>query len=547
MNAPSNERSAAPASSSRTAPPPSATKNVIANWLWYLLVLASGFVIPRLISDRLGIEQLGAWDLGWTFVFFVRWFQLGITSSVNRFIARSQAQQNDDELNAVFNTSLVMMLAACIIGFFAAAGFYFVVPRFLEDSSADVIAQARIVVVLLSLTAALQLPGGIFNAVITGYERFDLLNVIRIGRDGAILIAIAVLLYRGGSLIDAGWAYLIGEAIGDFAKIVIAKRLCPALAFAPRYMQWGTTKMLLAYGGKTVAQGLARGSLYDVNRLLVTWFLGGAEALAVYSRQTALLKHALRFMKQYAQVFIPRSSALDAGNDRAALAKLLIITSKYGLYATLPMIAVFCILGDHLVTLWMGPGYAQPVVLAIIALGHVLIIPQQGVYSVLLGMNRHGRIAIFDWISVALSFGLGWLLMGPLGMGMVGAAIALALPMAIASGILMPLYACKLLDISLGKYFYEIAPGPVLAALPMTVVFAIARYATPTYALPIGLAAGAIVTIPIYWKLVMPRALRKRIVQKVLRQTPAKTPSKSDAGTKTESTTTDSPIMARNP
>ncbi|MCA9255560.1 MAG: hypothetical protein KDA33_07970, partial [Phycisphaerales bacterium] len=49
-------------SANRGAAAPSTTRNVIANWLWYLLVLASGFIIPRLISDRLGKEQLGAWD-----------------------------------------------------------------------------------------------------------------------------------------------------------------------------------------------------------------------------------------------------------------------------------------------------------------------------------------------------------------------------------------------------------------------------------------------------------------------------------------------------
>ncbi len=516
-----NAKAPAATSANRGASTPSTTRNVMANWLWYLLVLASGFVIPRLISDRLGKEQLGAWDLGWTFVFFVRWLQLGVTSSVNRFIAQSRARNDTEDLNAVFNTSLAILTAGCLVGFIAAAVFYWLVPQFLSDSSPELIAQAQIVVVLLSITAALQLPGGVFNAVITGYERFDLLNVIRIARDGAVLIAIGVVLYRGGTLIQAAWAYLISEALGDIAKVVMARRLCPSLTFSLQYCRWRTTKTLLAYGSKTVAQGLARGSLYDVNRLLVTGYLGGAEALAVYSRQGALLKHALRFMKQYAQVFIPRSSALDAGDDRKALRNLLIATSKYGLYTTLPMIALFCIMGDVIVRVWMGPGYEKPLVLAIIAIGHALLVPQQGVYSILLGMNRHGRVAIFDWFGVALSLALGWLLMGPFGMGMIGAALALAIPMMLTGGLLMPIYACRLLNVSAIRYFREILIGPTLAAIPFFVVLITTRWLlqSDVVALVTGLAVGALVTIPIYWRVVVPRQLRKDIVRRFTKQT----------------------------
>lgn len=508
------------ASANRAERTPSTARNVVANWLWYLLVLASGFFIPRLISDRLGKEELGAWDLGWTFVFFVRWLQLGVTSSVNRFIAHSRARNDFDDLNSVFNTSLALLSAACLVGFAAAGAFYWVVPSFLSQSPPELVATARIVVVLLSMTAALQLPGGVFNSVITGYERFDLLNAIRIARDGAVLIAIGAILFRGGTLVQAAAAYLVGEALGDVAKIVVARRVCPAITIRPKYCRWTTTRTLLAYGSKTVAQGLARGSLYDVNRLLVTWYLGGAEALAVYSRQTALLKHALRFMKQYAQVFIPRSSALDAGENRPALRKLLVGTSKYGLYVTIPMIALFCIMGDVIVRLWMGPGYERHLVLAIIAIGHLLLVPQQGVYSVLLGMNRHGPIAIFDWIGVGLSFVLGWLLLGPLHSGMIGAAVALAIPMMLTSGLAMPLYACKLLELSPLQYFREIAIGPALAALPFALLLAASRLllSSDVIALLVGLAAGGLVTGPLYWRVVLPKHLRQRIVERLFKR-----------------------------
>ena len=148
-------------------------------------------------------------------------------------------------------------------------------------------------------------------------------------------------------------------------------------------------------------------------------------------------------------------------------------------------------------------------------MGHVLLIPQQGVYSVLLGMNRHGRIAVFDWAGVALSFVLDWVLMGPLQMGMIGAAIALSVPMTLCGGVLMPLYACRILEISAVQYFREIAPKPLLAVLPLTLILVACRVITPDHSLIAGLTLGALVTVPIYWMTIVPLELRTRIVEKI--------------------------------
>ena len=495
---------------------PSAARNIATNWIWYLLVLASGFIVPRLVSDYLGKQLLGVWVLGWSFVFFVRWLHMGLTSSVSRYVARDRELNNWDGLNHTVNTSLAILLAACILGFAAAAGCSFLVPTLLpDDATPTLIRTAQWVVVLLSLTAALQLPGGVFNAVITGCERFDLLNIIRVARDTAVLLVIIVVLNNGYGLIAVVLAVLAGEVCGDLAKWITAIRICPELQLRPAHINKKAGSELITYGGKTVAQGLARGSLYEVNHLMVLNLLGGPAMLAIYSRQTALLKHALRFMKQYAQVFIPRSSAYDAAADQAALRSLLITTTRIGLYFSLPIVLLLCILGDHLVTLWMGPGYKAQTVLIAIALGHLFMIPQQGAYSVLMGQNRHGRIALIDWCGVVVGVLLTWLLIKVFDMGMLGAAIGLAVPVAVSGGIVMPMIACKTCKLPLPEYLRRIGLAPLLANLPLAICLAASRYYLSGAWIAVGAMVGFAITIPIYWRLVIPHAMRAQILQRL--------------------------------
>jgi len=494
---------------------PSAARNVAANWIWYLLVLASGFIVPRLVSDYLGKPLLGVWVLGWSFVFFVRWLHMGLTSSVSRYVARDRELQNWSALNQSVNTSLAILTGACVLGFGVAAGCSYLVPSLLpDDATPELIRTARWVVIWLSLTAALQLPGGVFNAVITGCERFDALNVVRVIRDGGVLLAIVLLLRDGQDLIAVALAVLVGEICGDLAKCIAALRICPQIRLRFEHVDTQAARQLLTYGSKTVAQGLARGSLYEVNHLMVLNMLGGPAMLAIYSRQTALLKHALRFMKQYAQVFIPRSSAYDAAADQAALRSLLVTTTRIGLYFSLPIVLLLCFLGDHIVTLWMGPGFIAQSVLIVIALGHLFMIPQQGAYSVLMGQNRHGRIAIIDWCGVILGIVLAWILIAVFDLGMLGAAIGLAVPIALTGGLVMPIIACSACALPVTQYLRRIGWGPLLANVPMALSFALSRVWLEGFWIAAGASVGGLITLPIYWRLVVPAEMRRRLLGK---------------------------------
>lgn len=503
---------------SAAVPGASTARNVLANWIWYFLVLVSGFVLPRLMSDHLGRELLGVWDLGWSVVFYVRWLHLGVTASVNRYVARHRALADWDGLNHTVNTSLALLLTACGIGFLLGAVFAWFVPVMLPGQSAELVRSARHVVLLLCATAALQLPGGVFNAVITGCQRFDLLSIIRGARDGAVMIAIIVLLLGGHGLVPAACAVLTCEVLSSIAKVVVARRLCSQLRFSPSLCNAATARTLVVFGGKTVAQGFSRGSLYQVNSLLVAWFLGPA-TLAIFTRQRALVVHALRFMKQYAQVFIPRSSVLDAGGDAEALQALLITSTRYGLYMTLPIMLLLLVMGGPLLNVWMGADYQAPVVLAILAVGHLLIVPQQSVYSILMGMDRHGRPALYDLAAFVVSVVLGLVLMAPpLQMGMMGAAIAVSAPLALSSGIVMPIHACRLLKLGARQYLRRVLPGPLLASIPFLCSLVLARVAwsgNPSHALLFGTLIGGSITVCVYCRWVIPPSLRNRLLARL--------------------------------
>jgi O-antigen/teichoic acid export membrane protein len=479
-------------------------RNIAANWAWYALVLASGFVLPRLVDEFAGQAALGVWDFGWSLVIYVNLLALGVASAVNRYVARFRAVADWQALNEHVSTCLLLLSIAGTVGLGLAGAFAWLAPRLLH-AEPDLLRVARLVVLLLGINSALQLPGGVFNGVLTGCERFDVLNWLRGVRDVVALAVSVVLLTSGFGLVALAAAVLVVEGAGELAKIVLAFRVCPQMRISLRLCRRRTLQQVLGFGSKCIAQSAASAGIYQGTSVLVGIFLGPA-ALAVFARQRALVMHVYRFVKQYAQVFVPRSSALEAGGELGRLRHTLTQSSRFGAYVTVPLLALLILLGGPLLELWMGPAYDNPAPLIVLAAGHLLSIPQLAASSLLTGLGRHGRPALFDLTAAALSLAAGALVLGPLGGGLTAAAVTLTVPVTLSAGILTPWYACRTLGLPIRRYVLAVWPRPLLLAMPGAIVMGGARLlsATPAVQLVLGVTLAGLVTALLYWRWAIP-------------------------------------------
>lgn len=491
--------------------------NVLTNWIWYALVVVSGFLIPRLIDQRLGPVQLGVWDLCWSLSAYVGLLSLGITSAVARYVAHHRVSDDWSGLNQVINSSLLVLLCGFTVSIVLVLAVDWIALLTPPVDRPKLGGSGRLLAFLLVGSAALQLPAGVYNAVLTGWERFDLLNLIRASRDVAGIILMMAALYAGHGLIALGWINFGLELLATIAKWWTAQRLCGHIRLSTRYCRARTMADLTSFGGKTIVQEFARSGPQQAAALVISRALG-PEALALFSRQRNLVMHAYRFTKQYAQVFVPRSAALHAGAEQDRLRDLLINSSRAGFLVALPMLLALAIAGGDLLELWMGPEYRAQHLLAVLALGQILALGQQSALSVLIGMGRHGRAAVAD----AVVAGAGILILvawtGMLGGGLMGAAIVIAAAATIAGGLLVPWYACELLNVHFGSYLRKCLTLPLLCVTPYTLVLlAIQFIPNADYKIRLILSAclGSVILIGMYAAFALPRHLRERILRKI--------------------------------
>jgi O-antigen/teichoic acid export membrane protein len=512
-------------------------RNVLTGWASYTVLIATGFVLPRLIDRHVGQTALGVWDFAWSVVSYFGLVQLGLGSTVNRFVAGTRAAGDLERLRGAVSTVSVMLAALGAVIAALTVGTAAALPWLFGARLGVAVAEAQTIVLLLGLGLAFQNATDAFNGVITGCHRWDLHNGIAAGFQAAQVSAMIAVLSLDGGLVGLAWATVAGIIGTQVVRAVVAFRVCPGLRLSPSYVSREMAWTLLSFGGKSFVPKLAILLADQTTNILIVGYLGPA-ALAVYSRPRGLLRHVGGVVSRYAFVLEPTVGSMHATGDVMALRALLLRAVSIGGYLSLPMTLVLLFFGDAMIQVWMGPNYAAAEIMAVMTLGAFVGVSQMPVGSILLGMNEHGRSGLATLLASATSAGLAFLVVGVLGWGLLGAALAVTIPGAVVAGVYVPARACRLLNVSLAEYLAHGWRRPIWTSLPFAIALALARWWLPqptVMTLLACLAPAGLILAVTYWQFVLPPATRSRIwertwrvIQAPLRLGMARTSSNND-------------------
>ncbi len=489
------------------------TANVIASWAGQLVFIAAGFVLPRFMDRHLGQVALGVWDFAWSVVGYFGLVQAGVGSSVNRYVAKYRSAGDTEGLQcAMASVNCVLLTAAGVIVVLSVAVSR-LLPGFAARHLGEYIAEAQSVVLLLGLALAIQIAFVVYSGVITGCHRWGLHNGINSAFYAASIGVMVIALTRGGGLTTLAAVYCSGVALTEVTRLFAAHRICPELRVHWRLARWSVARRMMSFGGKTFVPRVAELMLNQTVSILIVAYTGPA-SLALYSRPRALVRHVRTLVGKLAFVLTPVASAMQATADREQVCKLLTDSVRYAAYLAFPMILVLIILGEPILSVWMGPEYAVGSVIAILAVGFLATVTNQPILSILTGLNAHGRPGFARLGGSICAVGFAVLALGPFGWGLPGAAAAISVPLTVVDGVYLPILACQRLGLPLRTYLLKAFSGPVGCAVPFAacLVFARAVFADRALAaLVCGMTVGGLVLMVAYWRYALPGSLRRRI------------------------------------
>jgi O-antigen/teichoic acid export membrane protein len=443
-------------------------RNVAFAWGGYMVNVISGFLVPRLISDQLGQATLGVWDFAWSFVSYFGLVQLGMGGSIGRYVALHRAKNDAVGLSRSVSTIAIFQRSVGWLALvLALVSAWWILPLF-GARLAESMNTARWVLLLLGTEIALSISLSVYGAVIVGCHRWDLHNSVSAVTYGLVAVGMIGGLLLGGGLPGLALVHCTIMTGAELVRLRVAFRICPELRIERRLASWTVFKEQARYSVKSLIPSISNLLSNQALSLLITAFLGPA-SLAVFSRSRALMTTLQTLTVKFGMIVIPTASALQAKNDQQALRITLLTTAAIISSLALPILIAIGVLGDSLIRLWMGDTYVLHGLVAILCVGTYATLVQEPVWSLLSGMNLHGRVAL---AKLGAAVGSALLLTAGLWFlhwGLLGAAVCFALPQLLIDGLVTPWYACHLLGVSKRLFLWQVFLRPICCVLPFAI------------------------------------------------------------------------------
>jgi len=434
--------------------------------------------MPRAVDEQLGQVQLGVWDFAWSIVSYLGLAMLGIGSSVNRYVARYRASGEQDKLSSTLSSVMAVQMGIAALVALASIAISLAMPSLMSTEISEHVHIAATITLFLGLSLAVQMAFDAYRGILTGCHKWTIYNVLNAGGYAASAITMLVVLLAGGGLIGMSISYLAATTIIELIRRHLARSSLPDYRYQFRLVNREDISKVFRFGIKTILLYLPRIITQQTVMLIVATKLGPA-MLAVLARPLALVAHANVLVNKFGHVLTPTAGSLQGGGKDAELKDFAIASMRAGwILAVLPVVYLM-VLGDKLVDLWMGPGYANWPVVAVLAAGSLLPISQSATINIMAGMNAHGRIAKLNLYVAFLTVVIGIPAISLYGWTLNSAALLIVLPSNIGLGLVAIVIGCRVLKISGWEFMSRIVGFPVVLGLVCTAGTLATRYLGP--------------------------------------------------------------------
>jgi O-antigen/teichoic acid export membrane protein len=461
------------------------SKRLIHNTIFNVMTLVSGAVITffliRFFLSQLGESRYGIWVLIGSIFQYRRLLDMGMNSSIDRYIPVNLARRDDDAIQRIISTSLFFFtLLAFVLGLMTLllyeniGGWFTIAP--------DMVGTAGVLVLIVGYSFVLSMPLQVSSALLCGLQRYDILNLTEFLMLLLRTFLVVIMLGQGYGLLTIGLVYGIGEILVKFVQFAYVKKLLPDVSISIRSIDFKLLKEMLTYGINTCLYRTGSLLILKATDLIIAVYIGTAEVsqFAVAIAGILLLSQLLR---AFATAIKPAVSDLDARDEHSRVREISFLMQKYSLLLIIPAACFLIVMGREFLQVWVGEKFQDPsvvnslgVVLAILTVGHCLRLAQYSNFLVLVGKGDHKLFGLLTIVTGLLCISASIVSVRVFNLGLPGIAWSNSVPMALMSGILLPVYFNMKMKISMRETIVRIWWPALLGSMPTVILLSLWKY-----------------------------------------------------------------------
>jgi O-antigen/teichoic acid export membrane protein len=501
-------------------------KRLVHNTFFNVAALLSNalvaFFLIRFFLSRLGEARYGVWLLiGGTIFRYAPLFNLGLNSSINRYIPLFIVQNDDDGLQRVISTSLLFFIVAGIILAILSlvvccnVGSWFAIEP-------ELVKTAGILVLVVGFCSALAMPLQSSTATLSGLQRYDIVNVVMLAVLAIRTTLVVILLLQGYGLLTTGLLFGLSEVVTRLMHLIFVKKLLPSVSFSLAKIDLQLLKDMLAYGINTFMYAMGAIIIYYASNLIIGIFIGTAQ-ISQFTIASAGIILLSQFLQAFTAAIKPAVTDLDARNDAASVKEIAFLTQKYSLLLIIPAGCFLIAMGRDFLNVWVSNLFTDPkvidsmaVILIILTVGHCLRLAQHSNFLVLVGRGQHKIFGILTALMAAFCVLASIISVKVFDWDLIGIAWSNSLPMAIISVLILPIYFNRKMHISTSENIQNVWKPALLGSSPAVALICIWKFvAAPDSWLEIisVVIAAMVLTVIGGWFLSLKEVEKRRFIR----------------------------------
>jgi O-antigen/teichoic acid export membrane protein len=484
-------------------------KNVGSGWFALGVDVVVGILLYPFILHKLGDTASGIWALIFTITGYYGLFDLGIRSSVVRYVSKFTAVDDIEDLARLINTSLfsygcigiLSLMVTAVITLYVDT--VFKIPPGFEST-------ARLLLWMVGVAIALGFPLGVVGGFLDGLQKFYVNNWTSVAANAVRVVLIVTALTHGKGLLTVAAITVVLPIITSLVRGFIAFRIRP-VPFGMKYVDRKTFHLMANYSGITLVIMIATQLKFKTDNLVIGGMISAA-AVTYFTIGSRIVSYTQQVVMALAQNFLPLASESEATGKMDRLRKVFVAGNRLCAFTCFPITATLIILGKSVIEVWVGKKYIDTSypVLVILIIPATLFWAQAASGRVLFGISKHK-----SWAFVALAEGIANLILSIILVrpyGIVGDAYGTAIPLTCSMVFFMPGHLCKELGIRVRTFLREAYFLPLLITAPMVfVLLLMQRWFVPHSYVQLGvqlLIAGTVYGLGLLWVVLTKRVLR---------------------------------------
>ncbi len=430
------------------------TRNSILNIVGYCAPLLVALVTIPVIIREMGTDRFGILTLAWAVIGYFSLFDFGLNRALTKIVAEKLGNSEQVQIPFLIWTSLVVMT---ILGLVVATTLIIILPWLAQNVLTVPAALKKETVIsfyLLALSVPLVIISVGLRGVLSAYQKFDLINLVRIPMGIYTFLAPIPILKWYMNALHPVVAVLI---LGRLVAVLIQLRMC--LKIVP-FMKAGVgfrrdfMRPLLSYGGWVTVCNIISPLMIYIDRFFISALIS-ASAVAFYATPNEAATKLWFLPWAVLGVLFPAFSTSFVKDIRMA-SDIFENSIKYLFVIMFPIALLAITFSFEGIDLWLGSEFAakSSVVFKWMVVGVFMHSIAQVPYALLQGAGRPDMIAKLHMIELPLYCILLWQLI-QFG-GTQGAAIAWTLRLA-ADGLAVFLLAGTVLPGIAGKMNHKLS------------------------------------------------------------------------------------------